>query len=42
MLIRGTCWISLVGDVAFEPVELEEGHRAMRSASNRWITALIC
>ena len=25
----GTCWISLVGDIAFEPVKLEEGDIAV-------------
>src|SRR5215467_12794369 len=29
VVTRGTCWISLVSDVAFEPVELEEGDIAV-------------
>jgi AraC-like DNA-binding protein len=29
VVTRGTCWISLVGDVAFEPVKLEEGDIAV-------------
>jgi AraC-like DNA-binding protein len=29
VVTRGTCWISLVGDVAFEPVKLEEGDIAI-------------
>ena len=29
VVTRGTCWISLVGDTAFEPVRLEEGDIAV-------------
>jgi AraC-like DNA-binding protein len=29
VVTRGTCWISLVGDIAFEPVKLEEGDIAV-------------
>lgn len=29
VVTRGTCWISLVGDTAFEPVKLEEGDIAV-------------
>jgi AraC-like DNA-binding protein len=29
VVTRGTCWISLVGDAAFEPVKLEEGDIAV-------------
>src|SRR6516165_11235820 len=29
VVTRGACWISLVGDVAFEPVRLEEGDIAV-------------
>ena len=31
VVTRGTCWIALVGDVAFEPVKLEEGDIAVIS-----------
>ena len=27
VVARGSCWISLVGDTAFEPVRLEEAER---------------
>jgi hypothetical protein len=29
VVTRGTCWISLVGDIAFEPVKLDEGDIAV-------------
>jgi len=29
VVTRGSCWISLVGDIAFEPVKLEEGDIAV-------------
>jgi len=29
VVTRGTCWISLVGDTAFEPVKLKEGDIAV-------------
>ena len=29
VVTRGTCWISLVGDIVFEPVKLEEGDIAV-------------
>jgi AraC-like DNA-binding protein len=29
VVTRGTCWITLVGDIAFEPVKLEEGDIAV-------------
>jgi len=29
VVTRGTCWISLVGDTAFEPVKLDEGDIAV-------------
>jgi AraC-like DNA-binding protein len=29
VITRGTCWITLVGDIAFEPVKLEEGDIAV-------------
>src|SRR5262249_53710710 len=29
VVTRGTCWISLLGDIAFEPVKLEEGDIAV-------------
>ena len=30
VITRGSCWISLVGDVGFEPVKLEQGARLER------------
>ena len=37
VVTRGTCWISLVGDAAFEPVKLEEGDIAVfRRATPMW------
>ena len=35
VVTRGTCWISLVGDTAFEPVKLEEGDIAVIPQGDR-------